>query len=85
LLSIPLHLEIISVARLESGFPSLQKKAWFQSPGNKKKEGYYPSEENLPKCSSIILKIFIGSTAIIIFLAAINYTSLFFLFVIPLP
>jgi hypothetical protein len=31
--------EIISVARLESGFPSLQKKAWNQKPheANKKK------------------------------------------------
>jgi hypothetical protein len=39
--------EIISVARLESGFPSLQKKAWFQKPqeANKKTEGYYPSLE----------------------------------------
>jgi hypothetical protein len=33
------------VARLESGFPSLQKKAWFQKPqeANKKTEGYHPS------------------------------------------
>jgi hypothetical protein len=51
------------VARLESGFSSLQKKAWFQKPqeANKKTEGYHPSlEENLPKCSSIILKIFMA-------------------------
>jgi hypothetical protein len=31
---------------------------------NKKTEGYHPSlKKNLPKCSSIILKIFISSSA----------------------
>jgi hypothetical protein len=55
------------VARLESGFPSLQKKAWNQSPheaNKKKEERHYPfPKEKSSKMFSIILKIFISSIA----------------------
>jgi hypothetical protein len=64
--------EIISVARLESGFQVFKEGMVQKKPQEANKtEGYYPSlKKNLPKCSSIILKIFIAVVPIVIFFSS---------------
>jgi hypothetical protein len=59
------------VARLESGFPSLQKKAWYQKKPLRENRRIPPIlKENLPKCSSIIISAVVPR---LLFLAAKLY------------